>query len=474
MTTVPIIVGPTGRVNTPPATLRANFIAGVAAVVPGYTANLPASMIEDMTSTAVGALVTCDQLLTDNINCLDPLTANPYVINQLGVLYGVPQGTDTNTSVYVVFSGTPGFVISQGFIVSDGTYQYTVQAPGGVISGGGASPAIYCVATVAGTWAVPAGTVTTLISSVPSAITLVVTNPLDGLPSVAAQTLPDYQAQVIQAGLATSTGGPTLLKVALGNVSGVQSRLISVQQQSPGWKIICGGGDPYEVGFAIYNALGDISNLVGSVIEITAITQATLGVVTTDLNHGLTTGQNDVYIAGVVGMTAANGGPYTVVVLTETTFTFGVNTSGFGAYVSGGVITPNPRNVSVNLLDYPDTYTVDYVGNPPQQSVAISLVWTADAPNLISADSIAQLAVAPIAAYINSIIVGAPINLLALDNVFQLAVVSVLSTQYIINLAWTVTINTIVTAPTSGTRIVVGDPESYFYCLSSSVTVTQG
>ena len=277
---VPVLIGPNGRINTPPATLQANFIAGVAALVPGYTANLPASMIEDMTSTAVGALVTCDQLLTENINCLNPLTANPYVLNQLGVVYGVPQGLDTNTSAYVVFSGTVGFPVGQGFTVSDGTYQYTVQAPGTIVGADGSSAPILVVATVAGTWAVAASSITTIITSVPVGYTLTVTNPNAGTPSTSTQTLPDYQTQVLQAGLVASTGAPDILKTLLTNIAGVQPRLISVQQQSPGWLVICGGGDIYAVAYAIYYALFDVSNLMASTISVTGVTNADPGVVT--------------------------------------------------------------------------------------------------------------------------------------------------------------------------------------------------
>jgi hypothetical protein len=51
--------------------------------------------------------------------------------------------------------------------------------------------------------AVPIGTVTQIITSIPSGVTLTVTNPTTGLPGATAQPLEDYQAQVIQAG---STG----------------------------------------------------------------------------------------------------------------------------------------------------------------------------------------------------------------------------------------------------------------------------
>jgi hypothetical protein len=432
-------------------------------------------MIEDMTSTAVGALVTCDQLLTENINCLNPLTANPYVLNQLGVVYGVPQGLDTNTSAYVVFSGTVDFIIGQGFTVSDGTYQYTVQAPGGVVGSDGSSAPLLVIATVAGTWAVAASSITTIITSVPVGFTLTVTNPSAGTPSTSTQTLPDYQAQVLQAGLVASTGAPDILKTLLNNIAGVQPRLVSVQQQSPGWLVICGGGDIYAVAYAIYYALFDVSNLVSSTIAVTGVTNANPGVVTTNLFHGLTTGQSNVYVLGTAGITMpASGGPYTVTVITPTTFSIGHDTTSSGAWTSGGVVTPNSRNSSVSISSYPDTYTISFISNPLQQTVTINLVWTSDAPNAVSDVAVQQLGATAIAAYVNSIFAGPyPINLLEAANAFQEAVVGVIQTQYIIGLAWTVYIDGISTAPAMGTQAVYGDPQSYFQCASNAVTITQ-
>lgn len=74
---------------------------------------------------------------------------------------------------------------------------------------------------------------------------------------------------------------------------------------------------------------------------ITAITKANPGVVTTANPHGLYTGETGVFISSVAGMTQANGGPYMVTAVSPTKFSFGVNTSAFGAWTSGGIVTPN-------------------------------------------------------------------------------------------------------------------------------------
>jgi hypothetical protein len=252
-----------GAVPSSPTALREELIAAATALSPGLTANLPGSLIEDLASTATGALVVQDQAYVDLINSISPTTANDFILTQLGNVYGVQQGVGSNTSVYVVFTGTVGFVINIGFIVTDGTYQYTVQDSSIIQSGGTSSP-VYCLATTSGSWAVPANSVNGLGTSVPAGITLSVNNPNAGLPGATAQSVAEYRLQVIQAGRAVATGLPTLLKTALQKVTGVQSRLISIRAVSTDWQIIVGGGDPYAVANAIYQSMFNILNLVGA------------------------------------------------------------------------------------------------------------------------------------------------------------------------------------------------------------------
>src|SRR3974390_1288942 len=144
--TIPTVMTKDGLAPIPPLTLLSTLLAAVASVRPGYTA-LPASLIEDVSSTDVGALTGMDQMRVDLINSLTPFGANEFILNQLGAgVYGVFRGGPTNTSVFFVFSGTVGFVISRGFTVSDGNHQYTVQ-DGGIIGSGGSSPPLFAVAT---------------------------------------------------------------------------------------------------------------------------------------------------------------------------------------------------------------------------------------------------------------------------------------------------------------------------------------
>ena len=475
MSDIPVVLTQAGRTNTPPATLLANLLSYVAAIVPGYTGNLPGSLISDIAETDVGALVVMDQAVTDLINSVTPYGANDFLLNQLGAIYGVTVGTTANTSVNVVFTGTVGFAIAIGTIVSDGTYQYLTQ-DAAIVGTSGSSASVYCVATQAGSWAVPAGSVTQILSSIPSTVTLTVTNPAAGVPSLATQTEEAYRAQVLQAGNVACVGTPQFLKTLLGNVSGVQANLVSVQQVTTGtagWKVIVGGGDQYQVANAIFQAVGDISNLVASTTNITGITNANPGVVTTSINHGFTTGQTGVAISGVLGMTAANGTGYTVTVVSPTTFSFGVNTTSFGAYTSGGIVTPNTRNAVVTVLDYPDKYTVTFV-QPPQQTVSITVTWNTISTNIVANAAVAQAAQPALVAYVNGIYVGQPMNLFELQATFQTAVANLIPTPLLTRMIFAVTINGVSVSPASGTGVIAGDSESYFYTTAANIVINQG
>jgi len=459
-----------GAQPTPPATILSTLIANVQAQDPGYTANLPGSLIEDISSTDVAAISLIDQYRVALINSLTPYGANEFLLNQLGQIYGVQLGQGSNTSVYVVFSGTPGFVIAQGFTVSDGSYQYTVQ-DGGIVGTGGASVPLYCLATVSGTWAIPASTVTQLITSVPSSISLSVTNPLAGTPGASNQTEEDYRAQVLQAGKAGSQGMASYVKTLLGNVPGVQNRLVSILQDAAGWEIIVGGGDPYQVAYAIYSGLFDVSTLVGSVIQISGITNANPGVATTVLNHGLTSG-NTISITGST-VTAWNVTGATCTVIDEKTFSYAVNTTGFSTYTGGGVLTPNNRNTSVTITDYPNTYTIPFV-LPPQQAVTMTVTWNTSITSFTQQTAVAAQGGPALIAYVNAIPVGAPMNLFELQATFQAAVASVVPPAFLTRMVFAVSINGVGVSPSSGTGIIAGDPESYFQCAANAITITQG
>lgn len=265
MSELPIIMTQAGAQPTPPKTLLSNLISRVAAKVPGYTANLPPGLITDLAGTATGAIALIDQARVDLINSCSPYGANIPLLMQLGNIYGVQQGEGTNTSVYVVFSGLPGFPIPKGFTVSDGNNQYSVVRDTVIPTSGQTAP-VYCLATSEGSWAVPAGSVTQVITSVPNTQKVTCTNLTAGLPGAGEQSYASYRSQVMQSGMQTVQGTPTCFRTELEKVEGVQENLVSYRQAALGkWVAVVGGGDPFEVAYAVYKAVPDISVLTNDV-----------------------------------------------------------------------------------------------------------------------------------------------------------------------------------------------------------------
>lgn len=469
---LPTIFTRDGLLPQSPASLRAQLLASVAADRPGYTATLPGSLIEDISSTDVGALVVCDSARVELVNSLTPYGANAFLLAELGEQFGVSIGGATNTSVFLVFTGPNGYVVSPGFTVSDGTYQYVVR-DGGIVGSGLETAPLFAVATVQGMWSVPAGTVNQIVTSVPSPIALTVTNPSPGTPGLpTGESEESYRARVLDAQLAVSQGATRYLKTLLGNIEGVQRRLISVRQVTGGWEVICGGGDPYSVADAIFRSLFDLSDLVGSTINVTGATKAAAAVITTDLSHGFTTGQDDVVIAGATGMTGING-TWTVTVISPTSFSIPYNSTGAPDYTGDGVVTPNDRNIVVSISDPPDTYLIPYV-DPPEQEVTINLLWNTSSPNFVSDAAVAQLGAPALAAYVNSIFAGQPMNLFELQSTFREAIRSVLAPPLLTRMVFTVNIDGVAVPPDAGTGIIEGDPESYFLTTAAAITIARG
>lgn len=477
----PVVMTTAGVQPQAPIDLRAQLInlvtfgtdkngALILTPVPGYTANLPGSLIEDISSTDTAALVICDQARVELINSLTPYGANAFILNQIGQLKGIPIGSLQNVSVGVVFSGPPGFLIQRGFLVGDGNHSYATQQTVS-IGASGFSPVVNAVATVAGSWAVPSDTVTTVQTSVPASVTLSVLNPANGSGGTTQETEQQYRLRVLQAERVTSVGTPDYLKTLLQAVPGVLPQQVGIQSVTGGlWKVIAGGAspDPYAIANAIYLGTPILSTLTGSVMSVANATRANPGVITTTLNHGYATGQI-VTFSGCQGMTQLNSGSYTITVVDQKTFSIGVDSSSFGIYTGGGQVLPNLRNNSVTINDYPDLYVIPWV-TPPQQIMTVTLTWNAQS-TLASEPAINQLAQTAIINFVNAIPVGAPLNQYSLEQSVFDQVSSVVDTRLISLMTWTYAINGVSTPVTSGTGIVQGDPESYFYTDQAHVTV---
>ena len=264
----PVVLTPNGLVPQTPQSLNSQLIANVSSQVPGYTASLPGSLIEDISSTDTQSLVLIDQAKVENVNCLTPYGANMFTLMQQGQIYigqGQP-GQPTNTSVNVIFSSPKiGYVIPSGLLIGDGTNVYQVQT-GGVIGSGGSSGVITAISINPGSFAVTAGTVTHILSSVPIAIALTVANPQAGTPGGPAETSYSFRNRILQAGLAASVGTPRYIKTLIGALAPAQANLVSVQPVSGGLKVVVGiGADVFEIANAIFQSVSDPSVLQGSV-----------------------------------------------------------------------------------------------------------------------------------------------------------------------------------------------------------------
>lgn len=113
-----------------------------------------------------------------------------------------------------MFSGPPGFAIPKGFTVRDGTYLYTVRRDT-VIPASWQTEPVYCLATTVGIWAVPAGTVNQLKTSVPESYQVTCNNLTIGLPGTDEQSSASYRAQVMQAVMFGVQGTPDCYRSAL-------------------------------------------------------------------------------------------------------------------------------------------------------------------------------------------------------------------------------------------------------------------
>ena len=483
MAILPLLMTPQGLQPRLPADLRTELLSRVYGVRPGYTANLPASLVEDIASTETAAVVESDQFLVDLVNSVSPYGANPFILKDLGDVYDVQPKAATNTSVYVVFHGPPGFVIVQGFTVSDGSYDYVCQE-GGVIGADAQSLPIYAVSPFPGAWAVPAGSVTELRTSVPSSIInstagFGVVNPADGLPAQRGETIEEFRDRVFTAGLASATGTTRFLKTILWRIPGVEKRLVSVRQDAETGRyiVLVGGGDTYQVGYGIYFALFWTGGLVEAPINIIWISNTNPAYILTAANHNLQDGMVERIdgVEGVGWINEINGQWWPVTVHSATVFSIPFDNSAPGSiYRAGGLVTPNPIVERVTINDYPDHYSIPYV-IPAAEDVAITVLWVTDSPNYISANAVASAVSQPILDYINSIPCGVtPISVYDLEAIFLDAADSILPRESVSVLRFHVSVGGVGVQPEAGSGVIPGDINGYFTLDLADLTVVQG
>lgn len=472
MTDLSVLYDKSGPVPQTADSLRGQLVTEATALAPGLTAELPGSLIEDIASTATGALILTDQARVDLINSVGPNSANLEMLTLLAQQYGVPaQKSAGSTTVIVVFSSPNiGFLVPQGFIVSDGTHQYSINE-NVVIPTGGVSSPVTATATVSGSWAIPVNSVTTIITSLPSNITLSCTNMTAGVPGTTAEKVSDFRSRVWDAGMVTVQGYPGFVRTKLNNVQNIDPRQVSVVQNGASWTVLAGGGDLYEMAAAIFSATGDITRLSASSLLVTGITNANPGVVTTDLTHGFSSGQV-IQINGANGISGVNGVNLTITVIDPHSFSIGIDTTGSGAWTSGGVITPNLRNATVVINDWPDSYSIPFV-QPLQQLVTIDFEWRTKGISYLNSQTLLSLIHDNVIDYVNRIYAGQPLNINKLKDVFLSSVNSTIDMTLITTLNVNVVVNGIITPPDSGTDIISGDRFSYWFIQESGVSVTE-
>lgn len=129
----------------------------------------------------------------------------------------------------------------------------------------------------------------------------------------------------------------------------------------------------------------------------------------------------------------------------------------------------------VTLIDPPNTYSVQRV-IPIQQTAALVITWNTNAPNFTGGGAFASRAQPPLVKYLNTLEVGAPINILEMNEIFSNAISGILDPDFLIRLVFQVIIDGSPVAPGTGEYIVSGDSEGYFFTAvdGSQISVTQG
>lgn len=115
----------------------------------------------------------------------------------------------------------------------------------------------------------------------------------------------------------------------------------SLSEVRPIRKPVAGTVQLYKNGLAVPGSLDTTTGIVAftpvASFNISGITKAAAGVITTAVAHGLASSQS-VLLAGIGGMTQLNNVTTTATVISPTSFSIPINTTNYGTYTSGGVV----------------------------------------------------------------------------------------------------------------------------------------
>ena len=133
-----------------------------------------------------------DRLPKDTLKTVVSRVPKPYKVAVTNPKPGVFVGDEAEeaphhrTSVYVIFSGNPGFIVRKGFAVSDQRHIYRVNRDSAIQPSGETRP-VLAVASDPGVWAVPPESVRFINTSTSKLFTITVTNPSEGIPALASE-----------------------------------------------------------------------------------------------------------------------------------------------------------------------------------------------------------------------------------------------------------------------------------------------
>ncbi len=147
-----------------------------------------------------------------------------------------------------------------------------------------------------------------------------------------------------------------------------------------------------EFGDGYIRVLRNDAHILESSVNISGVTRADPGVVTTAANHGLSTG-DEVFIAGVAGMTQINNNRYKITKTGSDRFELnsqidgsGIDTTAYTAYGSGGTVSKvltiespysDDELQSIKYRQSFDVLFLTHPNHPPKQLVRNSLAsWT--------------------------------------------------------------------------------------------------
>ncbi|WP_077395441.1 baseplate J/gp47 family protein [Bombella intestini] len=455
---------------TAPQTLQDQLVQLATQLSPGVTTNLPGSLVEDMASTAIGALAQIDQAKVDTINSVSPLNATPSLLDEFGEVYGVQRGAGANPSAYVTFTGPPGLYLASGFQVSDGIYTYETQE-GATIPSGGVLVNSYVLSTTPGTTIIPENSITTVVTGTKEGTHLAVTNPQKGTPGTGAETDSAYRARILQTGMRTVQGTPGFIRSRLLNVPNVIPRSIGVSLTSgAGYSVMVDGGDPAQIAGAIYESCFDLVNLQGSTNTIASITSSNPCIVTTTLTHGLKDGQQ-VTISGETGAIAING-TFTATVLDASRFSIPVDTTTASQHSGDGIVGTNPRNMVAVAIDGVDSYPIRFI-RPLQQQVRLVAHWSITSGNVVDDATATQICGPPLSNYINGLTMGAPLSTLQLGTIVEATLLQIMPGAIISSLRFDVFLDDVLASPAADSVIIACDPQSYLVTSPDQISLVR-